>query len=437
MLYQRILKTIKQNGLIQKGQTVIAAVSGGADSVCLLDVLYNIKDKLSFTLECAHLNHNLRGDESDGDEQYVKELCERLGIRIYTESVDVGVLSKGLGIEQAARIARYEFFEKISKDENSVIATAHTLNDNVETFFINLLRGSGTKGLCGIPQKRGNIIRPMLDIKRCEVISHLEKAGLAYRTDSTNSDTAYLRNFLRCEILPSLEKRDDIDIYTSVAKAINNLSSDNKALENMAEKVHNFDVDTLLSLGDSVLFRVLYKKLDSEFNITLEKVHFEDIKSLILKKSGRVQIRGDIFARVYKGMFEFIRLTPKCESIIKLDAGENVFNNKVILIEKTQQVYSDLTKNAINCDKIVGNIYARVPSDTDSFECIGRKCTTKLKKLLKNDGIARELRENRIVICDDEKILFVEGYGADKRVLAKLNDEKICIKILGENENAK
>ena len=159
MLYEKVYNTIIKNSLIDKGCTVICALSGGADSVCLADILIALKDRLGVFVECAHLNHNLRGEESDSDEAFVTKFCNERKITLHKKSVDVEALAAGRSIEDAAREARYTFFEELTRDKNAIVATAHTQNDNVETFFINLVRGSGAKGLCGIPQKRANIIR--------------------------------------------------------------------------------------------------------------------------------------------------------------------------------------------------------------------------------------------------------------------------------------
>ncbi len=439
MLYDRVYKTIKEYSLIPENATVICALSGGADSVCLADILFNLQNRLSFTLECAHVNHNLRGQESDGDEQFVRDFCEKRGILLHVASIDVLSMSDGKSIEEAAREARYGFFEQLTKDNGKLIATAHTLNDNTETFFINLLRGSGGRGLCGIPRVRGNIIRPILDIKRDEIISHLESIGQGYCTDSTNEETVYLRNFIRHEIIPAFNKRDDVDIFSAVAKATENLLTDSEALDFEADSFTGNDVNELSRLSDAVLFRVLTRMLKSEFDITLDKVHFKKIKALLSKPSSKEQIRGDIFARNRKGRLEFCRLTEKNSACTLLQNGNNTFEGKNILIKNTEEIYSTLTKATIDCGKISNGLYARRRKDGDVFISSKRKCTSKLKKLLINDGVPIEKRDMLIVICDkNDSIVFVEGYGADARVIADENTrDKICIEIQRGTKNAK
>lgn len=433
MLYSKVYNSIINNSLIKKGATVICAISGGADSVCLTDIIYNLKDRLSITVECAHLNHNLRGAEADADEEFVTQFCKERGITLHKKSVDVKALAKGRSIEDAAREARYQFFDELSSKENVIVATAHTLNDNIETFFINLVRGSGTKGLCGIPRVRGKIIRPMLDIKRCEIIEHLKKQGLGFCTDSTNLETDFLRNFIRHNIIKEFEKRDDIDIYKAVSRAMTNLNRDNKALENISDRIDCYDKKSLLQLEDAILYRVLSKKLESEFGITLDSVHFESLKELLTKQNGaKEQIRGEIFARIRKDKLEFFRMIEKSQDTTPLEIGENVFLDKSILIEKTKEIYNTLTKATINCDKIKGNLCVRTRREGDVFYSAKRKCTSSLKKLLSNDKVLPEERDRLLIICDNDGIVFVEGYGADKRYIANKNDKnKICIDFRG------
>ena len=412
MLYDKIHSTIKQNGLIPEKATVIVAVSGGADSVCLLDVISHLANELDITVKCAHLNHNLRGDESDGDEQYVKELCEKYKVEFLSKSVDVMAMAKGRSIEDAAREARYEFFDTLCQDDNTFIATAHTVNDNAETFFINLLRGSGSRGLCGIPLKREKIIRPMLEVTRQEIISHLKSVGLSFRTDSTNADTDYLRNYIRHNVIPVFEARSDINLFKSISKATENLYCENLVLDRLAKDLDSDDASSLITLDDAILYRVLCSKLEEKFGIILDSTHFEAIKVLLKKGNSKEQIRGDIYAVCEKGKFSFERLYPKNEVIYDLVQGENIIGNKRILIKNAKEIYKALTKYYADCDRIVGKMHLRTRRDGDLFPVQGRNGTTRLSKLLKNDGVSKSVRDNLLVIYDDSNnIVFVEGYG--------------------------
>ncbi len=439
MLYEKVYNSIVEKSLICEGTTVICALSGGADSVCLTDIMWKLKDRLGITVECAHVNHNLRGEESDGDERFVTEFCKARGIKLYKTSVDVMSLSKGRSLEETARQARYDFFDSLTKDSNAVVATAHTQNDNIETFFINLARGSGAKGLCGIPQVRNKFIRPLLDIKRCEIIEHLKSQKLMFCVDSTNMQTDYLRNFIRHNIISEFEKREDIDIYKAVGRAIENIKRDEAALDTIAGGIDCFDKNELSKLPEAVLYRVVSKKLRSDFCITLDSLHFDSVKLLILKENGaKVQIRGNIFARIRNNELEFFEQKSKPQDIQKLNFGQNVFLESTVLIKKTKEIYSTLTKASINYGKIKGDLYVRTRRDGDVFYSARRKCTSSLKKLLSNDKILPEKRDSLLVICDKNGIVFVQGYGVDKRYSAKADDENIIsIEIKDEKQGEK
>ena len=208
LLQQRLLATIRQQKLCTCGDTLILGVSGGADSVALLDLLASL-DVLKLHLVVAHLNHCLRGYESDGDEQFTASLARSYGLEFKTCRVDIKALmaETGSSLEETARNARYNFFEKLRLEYNAAaIATAHHSDDQAETFLLRLLRGAGSSGLGCIPFKDNrSVIRPLLDISRHEIIEYLHKRKLRWREDSTNSDTELLRNKIRHELLPLLE----------------------------------------------------------------------------------------------------------------------------------------------------------------------------------------------------------------------------------------
>ena len=197
-MLNKLTKFIRQQKLVDPGDRVICAVSGGADSVALLFAFYLLKEKLDIRLEAAHFNHQLRGEESDRDEQFVRDLCDRYDIPLHVGSAHVKPGKKGL--EAAARDARYAFLRCLP----GKIATAHTADDNAETVLMHLVRGTGLKGLGGITPIHGNVIRPMLRITRAEVEAFLEEWCLQHVEDSSNESDAFLRNRIRHSVMPLL-----------------------------------------------------------------------------------------------------------------------------------------------------------------------------------------------------------------------------------------
>ncbi len=193
------------------GEKVAVALSGGADSVCLLHIAHELSKERAFTLYALHLNHMIRGDEADRDEMFVHALCDSLGVSLISERADVPALAKkdGRSLEDAAREARYSFFElAMQKEGITVLMTAHNADDNAENVLLRLARGASTDGLCGISpvreEKYGTVIRPMLHIPKSDILSYLEERGLSHVEDSTNADTDYPRNRIRKNIIPEL-----------------------------------------------------------------------------------------------------------------------------------------------------------------------------------------------------------------------------------------
>ncbi len=213
---------------------VLAAVSGGADSVSLLLALNSIAEKRQISLTAAHYNHCLRGGESDGDEKFVKDLCNRLGVPFVSGRGDVkGEAEKtGESLEEAARRLRYAFLRQAA--QGAFIATAHTSDDNAETVLMNLMRGAGTKGLSGIPPVRGDIIRPMLTVTRREVEEYLREQGQTYREDSTNASDEYTRNRIRHALVPLMTEMSP-EFLTMTERTTRLLREDEKCLSDMAE----------------------------------------------------------------------------------------------------------------------------------------------------------------------------------------------------------
>lgn len=234
---------IAEHAMIQKDSRVCAALSGGADSVSLLRALCELSGELGAQITACHLNHGLRGEESDGDERFCRDLCKRLGVPFYSRKISVSELvQKHESTEEAARRARYAFFEEALEHFGSgVLATAHNANDNAETVLLNLTRGTGLLGLCGIPPVRelgalGKlVIRPLLYITRGEVEEYLGSLGQEYVTDKTNLSEDYTRNKLRRRVLPELENINP-SVAAVIGRMTDNLRADSDFLETLADK---------------------------------------------------------------------------------------------------------------------------------------------------------------------------------------------------------
>ena len=204
MLKRKVRQFIEHQELLQKGDRILVALSGGADSVALLRVLL----QLGYTCEAAHCNFHLRGEESNRDETFVRNLCQQLNIQLHVQHFDTTSYAKanGISIEMAARNLRYNWFEELRQETGCQwIAVAHHQDDSIETFLLNLIRGTGIKGLRGIQPKNGYVVRPLLCVNREEILDYLQHLGQPFVNDSTNQQHDYTRNKIRLDLLPLLE----------------------------------------------------------------------------------------------------------------------------------------------------------------------------------------------------------------------------------------
>lgn len=293
---------------------VITALSGGADSVSLLYGFYMLikQSELDIELEACHVNHNLRGAESDGDELFVRSLCKELHIPLTVRSVDVkGLIKKHTSLEECARNARYSFFEEIGA--NALIATAHTADDNCETVLLNLLRGSALKGLCGIPPVRNNIIRPLINTSRSEIDAFCKENKLRYVTDSSNLSEDFTRNKLRLNIIPLLEEINP-SLKTGISRMCSALREDEILLSELAEGIgkqallknkdteNAYDAAMLAEQPAPLLNRIILSIL-TQNNISPSSLRINETAEIIKKGSGKINLQKNNFAVVRKNVF--------------------------------------------------------------------------------------------------------------------------------------
>ncbi len=267
-----VQKNIDENNLIKNGDKVIVAVSGGPDSMCLLDSLFKLKDKIGFEVIVAHVNHGIR-KESDQEKIYVEDFCKARNIPFYYLKVDVPALSKErkMSEETCGRSVRYNFFEEVRKKEKAnSIAVAHNLNDNVETILLNLVRGTGLKGLTGMDFKFNNIIRPLLTIEKKDILLYNKELELNPCFDKTNEEEIYLRNKIRLTLIPFLEKLNP-NFIENISRMRGILKEDNDFIDNYSDKI---------------LSKVIIKEDDSKiiFNFSLFMDEHNSIKKRIIRK---------------------------------------------------------------------------------------------------------------------------------------------------------
>lgn len=315
---EKILLAIKTYDMLKPGDKVIAGLSGGADSVTLLHALKSLENTLGIELYACHINHNLRGSESDGDQLFAENLCKRLGVEIKVFSVDVkGGIEKHQSTEEKARELRYGAFKEISEELGAKVATAHNACDNSETVLLNILRGTGLKGLCGIPPKRDYLIRPLIFCTREEIEDYIKENGLEFVTDKTNFSTAYTRNKVRLEIMPKLLEINP-SFHTGIERMTGSLIRDSQFLENMArdaldkarEREGVYLTQPLLELPKPIFDRVVSLML-REKEIEPSALRIKGIGEIMESGRGKINLEKNKFAVVKKGKAEIQYIPQK------------------------------------------------------------------------------------------------------------------------------
>ena len=246
IILESIVREYFDTGIIKDNDTLLVALSGGMDSMCLIDAFYKLKSEFNFNLIAIHINHGIRGKEADRDLLFVEDYCKSMGIKLITEKVNAVKLSddEGLTIEEAARKLRYEILEKIWKklsSKNSAadvyILVAQHERDQVETVIHNMVRGTGIKGIAGMKKQNGNILRPLLDIKKSEIEKFVDKYDVPYVVDSTNDDEKYTRNFIRKQIIDKIEKINK-SASTHIAELAKYANEVNEYIESQSSKAY-------------------------------------------------------------------------------------------------------------------------------------------------------------------------------------------------------
>ena len=309
---EQFLKTIKENKLIKENEVIVVGVSGGPDSITLLECLKKYQEKLKIKkIIVAHMNHLIRKDSTE-DEQYVQNYCSKNNITFYAKRIDVEKLAKDqkMGTEETGRKVRYEFFNEIMEKEKATkIAIAHNMNDNAETVLLNLIRGTGMYGLEGIqPIEYGKYIKPLINCKKSEIEKYCEKNNLNPRIDSTNKENIYTRNKIRNIIIPEVEKINpnlikSLQRTTEIIKEENlyiekEVQNQYKKIANINKKVINFNLKEIKKEDTAIQKRIINKAILelSKKQKNISKVNIDDIIKMINKNIGNktIQINKNI-----------------------------------------------------------------------------------------------------------------------------------------------
>ena len=449
-MIEKVLDYADANNMLPDAGVVLVCVSGGADSMCLLEVMRHISYSRGFNIVAAHFNHKLRGEESDRDETFVMNVCEEHGIPFYSDRGDVAGIAKkqGRGIEETARDMRYSFFhETAEKVFASRIVTAHTVNDNTETMLLNLVRGTGASGMAGIPPVRGDVVRPLLCISRDEVMEFISERKLPYMEDSTNKLDIYTRNNIRHNIVPLLEKINP-HLHDVAFSASRLFREDEEFIADIAELFiqdccvgHTANAKDLAVLPFSVSSRVIRKihTTSAPDSPTLSFNNVNDVLTLCAgdNPSASLSLPGMVVYREYERVI--FNTEPKQSDmefapVYPMDGDSSIILALGLKITCKSVVYNDSIKFNASFSSFIfkkvdicGRITVRPRRAGDSIKLKKHSGTKTLKKLFIEKRIPLRKRALIPVICDDEGVLGIYRIGVSDRAVPEPGDPAVMV----------
>ncbi len=439
---------IKENNLISKNDTIVSAVSGGSDSVFMLEMLLSIKDEYNLNLIVCHVNHGLRGAEAQRDEDFVRRLAQKNCLIYEVEHIDMQGYAKShsLTCEEAGRKLRYIFFEKLKdKYKANSVAIAHNKNDVVETMFLNIFRGAGLDGLESIPLRRDFYIRPILCFDKKEILKYIKDESVQYVDDSTNFTNDYKRNIIRNEILPLIERDFNDNIISSMTRLASIAKENNSYLDAIlkdkyeaivTEKSITRDAFNELDHYEKTLVLRKFLKEHLQYLNNISKDNIEDMINLISLESGK---KYDIDGKFYlvndfdKTTLKDSSSNEKVEEIsldFKLDKAYNIYGTKF------KFVLSDrvLSKKYLDYDLLSGRLMIRNRRSGDRFNPFGMQGSKKIKDYFIDKKVSSEERSKVLFLTNDDEIACVIGYDIANKYRASDKTKKYLNIIMEDND---
>ncbi len=427
-MIEKIKANLEKYHMIENGDTVIVGVSGGADSVCLLMVLKELQQEMDITLRVVHIEHGVRGADSESDAKFVMTLCERLNVPCTEVAFDVPKLAReqGQSVEEMGRILRYQVFEaEAAKEKSGKIAVAHNQNDNAETMLHHFARGSGLQGLAGIPPVRGVIIRPLLVVERAEIERYLAEAGQEYCTDATNFEPLYTRNRIRGEVIPVLQEVNAGAIAHMgqaaevLRKTVEYMDTQVAELEELAVTYRGkgalLDAKKMQNVPEILQSMLIHLVLErcSGSSKDIGEIHINMILALFAKQVGRqVMLPYELVAnRVYEGICIQTEENEKKAPASTALAGNPDYTCRIIDCTGEEKEFPKKKYTKwLDYDKIEDSLCVRNRQPGDYFWLEEQGHSKRLKQYFVDNKIPQEMREQIPLIADGAHIAWIVGY---------------------------
>lgn len=461
-MLDRVICDIDKYSILNGKSTIIIAVSGGPDSICLMDIFAKIKEKYQLKLFCVHINHMLRDIDSDNDEKFVNKLCKTYEIECFTSKVDVKAFSQEnkLSIEESARELRHSELKKYLKELSAnAIATGHNKNDQAETLLMRILRGTGTLGLQGMNYCDGNIIRPLLGIDRKEILNYTKKENLEYRIDNSNSENIFTRNKIRLDLIPFITENFNSNIIENLYKLSFQIREDNSFIDKVSDRYYDecvfsdnkniiVKINEIIKYEKSIINRIIKRILSNltGSNRNFEFKHYLKINELLFTKITGKKINLPNKVIIIKD-YEFIKFSISKEELIKdkhiedkeykilnipgkmryesveiiaeiLEKQNFDFNDINNVNEKSKIQYFDL-------DLFQKPIHIRHRMDGDKIFPYLSNGFKKLKKFFIDEKISRDLRDEFVLLACENEILWIFGLRSSNRYRISENTTNI------------
>ncbi|ATW27016.1 tRNA lysidine(34) synthetase TilS [Candidatus Formimonas warabiya] len=452
-----VLKTIKKYGLILPGQILVAAVSGGPDSVAMLHLIRKLTVSWGVKIHVAHLNHMFRGAQSEEEACFVAGMAQEMGLDCTVESFDVPsyISRTGLSPEEGARNIRYSFLQRIAQAcKADAVMTAHHANDQAETVLLHLIRGAGPEGLAAISPREGNLIRPLLETGREEILHYCREKRLAYRMDPSNEEDVYQRNKVRLDLIPRLKKLNP-QIINALTRTANICRSENQLVQEITEEAMGqvelvrqergatLDLNRLDQFHLAIRRRLIRKIVDDFTHApgSLSFDHTEDI--LNLRPGKEICLPGRLYARKEKGRLIFSRcpnfpqedfdfFTPvplRVPGITRIPQLNISLETEVIPWPEPHYV-KNKNSAAFHLNVLDGQLFVRGRLPGDRFQPKGLSGTKKLKDFFIDEKIPHEQRKAVPLVISGDKIIWVVGYRTGEQTEATpLNEKALWIKV--------